>query len=925
MTTMFKKICSISIIAAALLFAVAQALDAQSTGKISGTIKDKLTGEPLVGVNVLVVGKKLGAVTDENGFYYILRVPPDKYDLRIALMGYKTLTLRDVVVKGDLTVEMNVQLEQTTALSDEVTVIAEQKLIQKDITSTRRTISQETIKKTPGLESATDVFKLQAGAYLSSVPQSIKLADGSNLQVRDESLKDIHVRGGRGGEILYMVDGMPMTHPIYGGRSVIDLNLSDVESVELLTGAFSAEYGQAQSGVVNINTRSGGEKIKGGTELKSDQFGFLGESYNTQYGSVYVGGPEPLTRYILPELGIKLPGEIGFFVSANASMTNTPYDNHKPRNLMDLFGMNVEEKQDNTQNLNGKLNWDITGQIKLSFSYHGSINQWSSFNWYWKNYPDRVANYRRENQAYNMQFYHVLSNSTYYSINIGYLGVIYNGSWNGKKPSDFWQKDTAGNWISTISAPQYDPQTGFYDQYGYESIWRDDNTDTYTIKGDITSQVHSAHLLKMGVEVRWNTIRYIDIQDGGYQLSRYGSKESPIKPPGPFPEFGLNRWCFKVDPIIGSAYLQDKFELEYLIINAGFRCDWFSLGQSIMSDQFKDVWSFRTNMTPDWNETIYQISPRFGISFPISENTVIFFSYGHFNQLPELQYYYRDPYTGGFAGNPKLKFEQTILYEFGLTHQISQNWAIDIKNYAKDISNQVGTTSVWGKDSTAIALYDNIGYARARGLEFELTRAYANYISGKLNYTIQWTSGYSSSAFDDYVRSQTNFPNPIRERALSWDVRHQVIFQGSFTVPPNQYPSVFGLELPDDWNLTVLYRFSTGTPYTPGDATISPIENQKRENTVYGPPSSETDLKFEKGFSVSGIRMALTIDIFNLFDQKNIQMSYGFNTWTGKPLVYGDVQKPQTNFYDYYTMLSLMDPRQYSTGRTAKVGLRIDF
>lgn len=74
-----------------------------------------------------------------------------------------------------------------------------------------------------------------------------------------------------------------------------------------------------------------------------------------------------------------------------------------------------------------------------------------------------------------------------------------------------------------------------------------------------------------------------------------------------------------------------------------------------------------------------------------------------------------------------------------------------------------------------------------------------------------------------------------------------------------------------------------------------------------------------------GARLAFTIDVFNLFDQKNIQMSYGFNTWTGKPFQYGDVENPQPNFYDYYKMISIMDPRQFSAGRTTKLGIRFDF
>ena len=898
---------------------------AQSTGKIAGTVRDRQTGEALPGANVVVKGTTLGAASDEDGFYYILRVPPGTFELQVSLVGYRQTTVRSVRVLADLTTEINLQLEQASVEMGEVVVVAEQKMVQKDVTSTRRLISRETIMETPGLESTLDIFKLQAGAILSSVPQTLKLADGSQLQVRDESLKDIHVRGGRGGEILYVVDGMPVTHPIYGGRSVVDLNIVDVESFELLTGAFNAEYGQAQSAVVNVTTRTGGEKFKGGLEYKTDDLKLFGESYNTQYGSFYLGGPEPLTRDLLPRLGLEIPGQMTYFLSGNVTMTNTPYNNRRARDKFSVFGFKVTEKQDNTENLNAKLNYDLNPMIRFILSYHGSWKQWTSFDWLWRDYPDRTAGYRRQNHAANLQFNHVLSKSTYYNLNLGFLGVTYKGSWNGKSPGDFWTTDSTGRLTSTIASPEIDPRSGFYDERGYENIWRDDNTKTYTFKGDLTSQVHPAHLVKTGVELRHNDISYIDIQDGGVKLSRYVQGIDSIRPPGPYPLFGQNRWVFQVKPIIGAAYLQDKFELEYLIINAGIRFDWFSLGQTVQSSDWKRTWERATGLAADWKSTIFKFSPRFGISFPISEYTVVFFSYGHFNQLPELQFFYRDPYSGSFAGNPRLDYEQTISYEFGFTHQLSDFWAIDIKSYAKDISKQVGTTLVYGTEGIPVELYDNKGYARARGLEFELNKRHSDYISGKATYTIQWTSGYSSSAFDDYIRSQTNFPYPIRERPLGWDIRHQVIVQATLASGEEQAPSLFGIQLPGDWNLTLLYRFSTGNPYTPGEATISPVEAQKRENTSTGPSYSWTDLKFEKGFTLWGVRFALTADIFNLFDEKNIQMSYGFNTWTGKPFRYGDLERPQLNFYDYYTMISIMDPRQFSSGRTTKLAIRIDF
>lgn len=893
---------------------------AGNTGKVAGTIKAKQTGEPLFGTNVILKGTKLGTSTDTDGRYYILQVPPGTYEVKVSYIGYQSVIIKDVKVQVDLTTEVNAALQVGEVFGPAVVVTAERKMVQKDVTSTRRTVTRESALSTPTIESTTDIFKLQVGSLISVAPQVLQLGDGTQLQVRDESLKDIHVRGGRGGELLYMVDGIPVTHPIYGGRSVMELNMVDVEQVELLTGAFNAEYGQAQSGVVNITTRRGGEQFSGGVEYRTDWLEFLGEAYQTHSTWMYAGGPV-------------IPGTLDYFLSANANLTNTPYNNKRDRETISLLGMKIKEEQENTGNLNSKLTWEFTGDTRLVTSYQGSWRSWSDFNWFWRYFPNNTADYGRKTHNLTTQFNHVLSHSTFYNVSFGFLSVNYNGSLRGKTPADFWtiipnSTGTRDSITSTIVAPQLDPLTGFFDYKGFENIWRDDLSRTYTFKGDITSQVDPEHLVKGGVEVRYNDISYVDIQDGGVKLSNYGEylyRNGPYYPlsPGPFPEFGQNRWVFHVKPLIGSLYIQDKFEREMLILNAGFRLDWFDLGNTVMRDDWKNQWKAATGLNPDWKRSRYIVSPRFGISFPISERTVVFFSYGHFVQLPELQYYYRDPWSGSFTGNPKLDYEQTILYEFGFTHQFADEWAVDIKSYAKDISRQVGTTRLRAALGVPVDLYDNNGYARARGMEVELTKAYSDYTSGKIAYTVQWANGYSSSAFEDYIRSINDFPNPIRERPLQWDIRHQIILQASLSSAKDSPIEVFGMELPDDWNLTILSRFSGGQPYTPG--TLDPAERQVKENSATSPPTSSTDIRFIKSFSLFGMRVSFVVDVFNLFDQKNAQIYYSFNTWTGKPFRYSDTVPPTNQYYDWYTMFRLMDPRQFSTGRTAKIGLRVDW
>ena len=938
---------SLALVAAVL--GAAGTAGAQATGKLTGVVTDAQTGDPIIGASVLVQTLSgVGASTDVDGRYFILQAPVGTHTLRVTYVGYAPVVVENVEVRSGLTSEVNVELQPESFEINEVVVSAENAIVRPDITSTRRTTSREEMRVTPGVEGALDVLGNQAGVVLDAGTQSIGLGDGQTLQVRDESVKDIHVRGGRGGEILFLVDGMPVSHPIYGGRSVLELNVNDVDQVELLTGAFNAEYGQAQSGVVNITTRSGGDRLQAGVDVKTDALGVLGESYNTEYLSFFAGGPEPLT-------GSFLPGETSLFVSGNLSLTDTPYDNGRTRGDFSLLGLSVPERQDNTAGLNARYDWRPTGDVRVSAGYNGSWKQYSPFDWLWQNYPDHLAVSRRQNHNATLSLNHTLSERTFYTLRAGYLTVDFESSLDGRAPTDFWAyypdstayangeafgygayqtqygDATPYRVNPTVAPPTFDPLTGLFDDTGFQTPWRDDHTRTFTFKGDVTSQVHPAHLVKTGVEVQRHDIQYVDIADGGYTLSPWGRKEylaeggeAVVRPPGPFPEFGQNRWVFDVRPTVFGVYLQDKFELSTLVINGGLRLDGFLIGDTVFDDEYRETWAAATGLDAGWSRLKTALSPRLGVSFPINLKTVLFFSYGHFSQLPELQFYYRDPYSGGLTGNPDLDYEKTILYEFGFTRELATDWALDVKGYAKDISGQIGTTNVRGDLGLPVNLYDNNGYARARGLELLVSRRQAGMFSGSLTYTLQFANGFASSAFENYIQSLTDFPLPIRERRLSWDTRQQMVAQATLLSDGGDR-RLFGVfPLPHGFSATVLSRAQTGLPYTPG--TTDPAKAQRTENTETGPPIFSTDLRLRQAVELPGrAELSLFLDVFNVFDQNNVQIAFGFNPYTGEPFRYGDTVEGGTQGFDYYDLYVRLDPRQFSTGRYAKFGLSVSF
>jgi len=918
-----------------------------NTGKISGKVIDENTNEPLVGVNVVIKSTDQGASTDAEGEFYLIGVPPGKHDIAFSYIGYAPLTVKDLLVRADLTSELDVQIKVEAIEGSEVEVFADRLMVQKDITFTRKLITEEDFVNIPGFESSADVFRMQAGAVTDIQPVRLDMGDGQQLQVRDESLKNVHVRGGRGGEILYMVDGMPVTHPLYGGRSVLDLNVSDVSQVEILTGAFSAEYGQAQSGVINITTKTGGNKLAGNLDYKTDNgISDFGNSYNTDYLSFNFGGPVPL-----------ISKKLNFFTSGNLNRTDTWQDNQRKRIELDWLGLGINERQDNNINLNAKLNYDLKDNIKMIFSYNDAYKQWTNYNWLWHLAPDNMAEYNRSTKKYNLRLNHFVSSSTFYNVNIGYMTVDYNASIDGSsKPDEWWVfrdgdcanypdsldcNDADGFYInqelgdtlySNVTNPVINQVDGFYDATGKEDIWRDDFTKTLTIKADLVSQYSKHNMLKTGISIQSNDLHYVDIADGATNLSAYGEQYYTMpsdsitypKPPGPFPEFGRTRWVFDSKPISGALYLENKFEIESLILNAGARLDFLHLGKSIDSDEFRSIWKDATGLEADWKLTKMRFSPRFGLSFPVTEYMVLFFSYGHFLQTPELQYYYRDPYSGGFTGNPHLDYEQTILYEFGFTNQFNENLSFDVKAYNKDISDQTQTLRLYANLGLPVWLYDNRGFARARGLEFEFNKKPGGrfkLMSGSVTYTIQWATGYSSSTFGEYVWEQYGFPNPIRERRLNWDVRYQAVSYITFNLPKGQRYDLFGLNLPTNWTLTFLTRYSTGKAYTPGTTDI--FEKRLLENTGTYPSTIVTDVKFNKRFSIPYLNRNVTfsVELYDLFDRDNPQI---VNNWTGYPYAYGDLLGGSKRYYSHKEISLLRQPLQFDQSRYVKLGISIN-
>ncbi len=183
-------------------------------------------------------------------------------------------------------------------------IIGEKPLFDIQETASRRNVNQADIQAS-AVQNVQSVVAMQPGVVMAD--------------------NEIHIRGGRTYENAYLLDGISVQDPMAGSGFGLQLSPSSIQEVEVITGGYNAEYGQATSGIVNITTREGSDRYSGSFGYKTDHFGFNNDSrsnWNTDIYDLNLSGPEPITSYLLPALGVQVPGSVSFFGTVYANLTD---------------------------------------------------------------------------------------------------------------------------------------------------------------------------------------------------------------------------------------------------------------------------------------------------------------------------------------------------------------------------------------------------------------------------------------------------------------------------------------------------------------------------------------------------------------------------------------------------------------------------
>ena len=773
--------------------------------------------------------------------------------------------------------------------------------------------SSDTLESMP-VSDIIEVVERQPGILNSGLRcGSIKFFSGGTLNAYCIELStldagiesNLHMRGGRNGEVVYLVDGFLHRNPINGGF-ISSLPLSSMREVSTVTGNFDIQYGNALSRIVEIETLEGGSSYHGGISISGNDWQALGLADDWTWGGLdpaepdsgwewsnvssssearlefgaQIGGPEPITSYLLPEIGIQIPGDLRIFADGEFLQTGGGEDGR--------YGYGFDEWESAYTGIT-KLTYypSSATEIDLSTSFLNRTSGWFGVGDYWAwskyeipyidtdtlspTYGDTLAwgrNIRyglptrfHNNSSIGLRISHAVSDETSIQLGIGQYRTSFDFKIrNDPESTDpMRQTEWLGEGWSQNDWQQYETDL-FTDPDGFRRSgssrypWSESSSTTTTAQADVATRIGREHALSAGIEGS-----YYDI----FSFDAIADSNS----------VNLNR--FRAFPNSGGLYLQDRIELDDgFVMNAGVRLDYFDANydRTWKPLELPPPPSFQRDVLNRIEAPVkYSINPRFSFLCPVTDRDYLHFTYGVHSQIPAFMQMYRQAdYSFSedtpLGGNPDLDFERTVQYEIGITHKISDMCMIDMTGYVKNYSNMIETDVYSLSPIGDYALYNNDGYGESKGLEITFSGHPDGFFSWNVSYILSKSTGTSSHALQNYLYSLNGISNADTDQYLDWDQRHTVYADLDLYVPRGRGFRIAGVPVFQGLGVHLSWSFGSGFPYT--NANQGTFEPQV--NTARYPASNTAALKINKVFWFSDVTLDAWCEVTNLFNRKNL-------------------------------------------------------
>lgn len=982
-------------------------LTAGTKGRIKGKVVDLQTGEALIGANVIVLGTTTGAATDASGEYLLQNLDPGVYTVRASYLGFQSITITNVRVNADLTTIVDFELPSEDIQVGTVEIVAQRPLIQKDNTNAVRITTTEEIDKlpirgfnnifalTPGVSITNGEFHIRGGRedevgyYIEGVSVRNPRGGGRAVSISQDALEEIQVQvGGYSAEFGGANSGIVRTTLKSGGPQ-FKASFEYITDNVAFQSRSSAFEGKKRLGTYYWGYHESSLSLGGPLFTQAVKY-FFNFNSNFQLSPSHMDQPAINLGLVWNE---KTP-------AAQRDTVNFVFNNGaQPKAARQYYTMT------------GTLNFDLKPiLLRLSGTYFIDDNDANATGPY-NILNDRPGEYWNRNGSFNLRMTHVLSPKMFYELSAGYVLSTYEQQDKFLK-DNFWAygdsianaevgfvwsrspQDKALNYKGRFASPRslsvYD--WSFARTGGVNFSYQKSDTRSLTFSGALNWTPDKVHSIKIGGEyVTWTFRSYLPATGLGTQRQLASTLYTNLNNPQGRTEeqiktqilrnagttaFGYDLFGNEIDggddkfhapkkPVFAAAYLQDKIEFEDIILNIGLRYDYFDIDNLQMIDPSRPDLSIvkadNTLIDSGWEKVpaFSSVSPRIGISFPVTDKTVFHAQYGKFVQQPNLDesyvgydYLAYQLTTGYFFSNMKglnLRPTRTTNYELGFTQQIADFLSFDITAFYRDIKDLVqmvpqSVDMVSGFQNYFIRA--NVDFATTKGIEVSLSMRRYQRLAVNGNMTLQDARGTGS--YPDANRGIVGAPvvagqpyTPKNISPLEFDRPFIGNLNLDYRFGDNDGPAIL-----NNFGVNLLLTYQAGRPFTrgignpasvgisqqgSGDARFrTPVEPLGSSSM---PASFNVDMRVDKSFTIyDRLKANVYISVLNLLNAKNVQNVYlttgtaTDNGYLSNPTTYQEQLRAQGQQYiDMYRLLTIQRNGLFSGMRQVRLGVRLEY